>query len=156
MTLAQLISIIEKVASSQPAVNMIVRNDVFRINSAPSLKYGVFAWTQGQHSGNISSGFNTYTFSLFYVDRLKADMSNQVEVQSVGCEVIGNILRLLEEYDIEVTSYTMQPFDQRFTDSCAGVFSNVSVIVPAVSMCGIGETASGDYSQDYNKDFLIY
>lgn len=156
MTLAQLISIIEKVASSQPAVNMIVRNDVFRINSAPSLKYGVFAWTQGQHSGNVVTGFNTYTFSLFYVDRLKEDLSNQVEVQSVGCEVIGNILRFLEEYDIEVTSYTMQPFDQRFKDNCAGVFSNVSVSVPATSMCGLGEEANGDFSFDYNKDFLIF
>lgn len=124
------------VASQQPAVNTIIRNDVFRINSAPSLKYGVFAWTQGQHTGNVATGFNTYTFSLFYVDRLKDEESNQVEVQSVGCEVLGNILRALEDYDIEVSSYTMQTFNQRFTDQCAGVFANVTMTVPAVSMCG--------------------
>lgn len=147
MTLAQVIDIFEKVAMQQPSINMIVQNDVFRINSSPSLKYGVFAWTQGQHSGSIA-GMTSYAFSFFYVDRLKEDLSNQVEVQSVGCETIGNILRALEEYDIEVGSYTMQTFNQRFTDECAGVFCNVTLSVPQVSACP--ET----YGE--RTDFLIY
>ena len=147
MTLAQVIDIFEKVAMQQPSINMIVRNDVFRINSSPSLKYGIFAWTQGQHSGSIA-GMTSYAFSFFYVDRLKDDLSNQVEVQSVGCETIGNILRALEEYDIEVGNYTMQTFNQRFTDECAGVFCNVTLSVPQVSACP--ET----YGE--RTDFLIY
>lgn len=147
MTLAQVIDIFEKVAMQQPSINMIVQNDVFRINSSPSLKYGVFAWTQGQHSGSIA-GMTSFAFSFFYVDRLKEDLSNQVEVQSAGCETIGNILRALEEYDIEVGSYTMQTFNQRFTDECAGVFCNVTLSVPQVSACP--ET----YGE--RTDFLIY
>lgn len=147
MTLAQVIDIFEKVAMQQPSINMIVRNDVFRINTSPSLKYGVFAWTQGQHTGSIN-GMTSFAFSFFYVDRLKDDLSNQVEVQSVGCETIGNILRALEEYDIEVGSYTMQTFNQRFTDECAGVFCNVTLSVPQVSACP--ET----YGE--RTDFLIY
>lgn len=147
MTLAQVIDIFEKVAMQQPSINMIVQNDVFRINSSPSLKYGVFAWTQGQHSGSIA-GMTSFAFSFFYVDRLKDDLSNQVEVQSVGCETIGNILRALEEYDIEVGNYTMQTFNQRFTDECAGVFCNVTLSVPQVSACP--ET----YGE--RTDFLIY
>lgn len=131
----------------QPSINMIVRNDVFRINSSPSLKYGIFAWVQGQHSGSIA-GMTSYAFSFFYVDRLKDDLSNQVEVQSVGCETIGNILRVLEEYDIEVGNYTMQTFNQRFTDECAGVFCNATLSVPQVSACP--ET----YGE--RTDFLIY
>ena len=131
----------------QPSINMIVRNDVFRINTSPSLKYGVFAWTQGQHTGSIN-GMTSFAFSFFYVDRLKDDLSNQVEVQSVGCETIGNILRALEEYDIEGGNYTMQTFNQRFTDECAGVFCNVTLSVPQVSACP--ET----YGE--RTDFLIY
>ena len=134
MTLSQLIQTIERVASMQPSINMIVQQDVFRINSAPSLKYGVFAWTQGQHSGSIN-GMQTYTFSLFYVDRLKEDLSNQIEIQSVGCETIGNILRALDEYDVEVGNYTIQTFNQRFTDECAGVFCNVSLSVMPITRC---------------------
>ena len=134
MTLAQLIRLFEGVAKEQPSINMIVQQDVFRMNSAPSLKYGVFAWTQGQHSGNIN-GMVSYSFSFFYVDRLKEDQSNQIEIQSVGCETIGNILRTLEEYDVEVGSYTLQTFNQRFTDECAGVFANVTLSVLPTTTC---------------------
>lgn len=147
MTLAQLIKLFEGIAKEQPSINMIVQNDVFRINSAPSLKYGVFAWTQGQHSGSIN-GMQTYSFSLFYVDRLLKDMSNQIEIQSVGCETLGNILRALDEYDVEVSNYTMQTFNQRFKDECAGVFCNVTLSVLPTSSC------VEDYS-DYDN-ILIY
>lgn len=153
MTLAQLIRLIEMVAQQQPSVNMIVQQDVFRINSAPSLRYGVFAWTQGQHSGSIN-GMQTYSFSFFYVDRLKEDLSNQIEIQSVGCETLGNILRELDEYDVEVGNYTMQTFNQRFTDECAGVFCNVSLSVLPASRCA---EEYPDYNKtDFNNDFLIY
>lgn len=134
MTLAQLIRLFEGIAKEQPSINMIVQQDVFRINSAPSLKYGVFAWTQGQHSGS-SNGMQTYSFSLFYVDRLLEDLSNQIEIQSVGCETLGNILRALDEYDVEVGNYTMQTFNQRFTDECAGVFCNVTLSVLPTMGC---------------------
>ena len=152
MTLMQLIQIIEGVAMRQPNINMIVRNDVFRINSAPSLQYGVFAWTQGQHSGN-TQGQNSFSFTFFYVDRLKEDLSNQIEVQSVGCDTLANIVRTLVENDIDVESYTLQTFNQRFTDDCAGVFCNVTLSV--MPTYGCAETYP-DYSYDFNEDFLIY
>ena len=149
MTLAQLIRLFEGIAKEQPSINMIVQQDVFRINSAPSLKYGVFAWTQGQHSGNIN-GMQTYNFTLFYVDRLRDDKSNQIECQSVGCETIGNILRTLsEEFDIEIGNYSIQPFNQRFTDECAGVFCNVTLSVLPTIRCA-------ETYEDNDNDFLIY
>lgn len=147
MTLAQLIRLFEGIAKEQPSINMIVQQDVFRINSAPSLKYGVFAWTQGQHSGSIN-GMQTYSFSLFYVDRLKEDLSNQIEIQSVGCETIGNILRALDEYDVEVSNYTIQTFNQRFTDECAGIFCNVNLSVMPTTRC------AEDNGED--NDIIIY
>lgn len=148
MTLSQTIGLFEGVAKQQPSINMIVQNDVYRINSAPSLKYGVFAWTQGQHSGSIN-GMTTFSFTFFYVDRLTEDKSNQIEIQSVGCETIGNILRLLDEHDVEVGSYTMQTFNQRFTDECAGVFCNVSLSVNPQSMCN-------EAFPEREEEFLIY
>ena len=149
MTLSQLINIMEGVARQQPSINMIVQNDVYRINSAPSLKYGVFAWTQGQHSGSVN-GMMTYNFTIFYVDRLTEDQSNQIEIQSVGCETLGNILKTLsEEYDIEVDNYTMQTFNQKFTDECAGVLCNVALSVLPTSVCP-------ELYDNLNDDFLIY
>ena len=148
MTLMQLINLFEKVAQQQPSINMIVQQDVFRMNSAPSLKYGVFAWTQGQHSGSIN-GMSTFSFTLFYVDRLKEDQSNQIEIQSVGCETLINILRMLDEHDVEVGNYTMQTFNQRFTDECAGVFCNVTLSVLPTTSC------AEDFSE-YEEEFIIY
>ena len=83
MTLAETIKMIEVVASKQPSVNMIVRNDVFRLNEKADARYGVFAWTQGQHSTRVDGNSIDYAFNFFYIDRLKNDRSNQLEIQSV-------------------------------------------------------------------------
>ena len=152
MTLKEVISTIEAVAAQQPSVNCIVRHDVFRINSLPALRYGVFAWLQNQHNGRVASGMMSYSFTFFYVDLLNEDGSNRIEVQSTGCEVMGNLLAILDEIDIAVDSYTIQPFNQRFTDECAGVFCNVTLSVPT-PVCVEGHP---DFTKDFNEDFLIY
>ena len=127
MTLLETIRLIEQVAAAQPSVNMIVENDIFKLNACPDALYGVFAFVQGQHSKSADSDFITYNFSLFYVDRLKADKSNQLEVQSVAAQTLGNILRTIDEYYLEVADYTLQPFNQRFSDECAGMYASVSL-----------------------------
>lgn len=153
MTLQQLIKVVEKVASEQPSINMIVQNNVYRINQAPSLKYGVFAWLQGQHSG-VTNGMTSFKFTFFYVDRLLEDKSNQIEIHSVGCDTLSNILRTLESvYDLEIGSYTMQVFNQRFTDECAGVYCDATIQVLPNGLCP--ETYA-DFTEDFNNDFLIY
>lgn len=155
MTLQQVIKAFEMVASQQPSVNMIVQNDIFRLNSKSDARYGVFGWTQGQHSSSADSSFFTYSFTFFYVDRLKSDVSNQIEVQSVGIQTLDNILRGLEELDIFVTSsYSFQTFNQRFLDECAGVFCNVSLQVPVDSLCS--ESFADFLKTDFNDDFMIF
>lgn len=154
MTLLQLIKAIELTAMHQPSVNMIVENDVFRLNEKADAKYGVFAFVQGQHTSAIESSFINYGFTFFYVDRLKNDLSNQLEVQSVGIETLDNILRQLEEKGIFVESqYTFQVFNQRFLDECAGVFCNITLSVPVGSVC---PESFGDFNDDFNDDFYIY
>lgn len=150
MTLQQVIKAFEVVASQQPSVNMIVRNDIFRLNSKSDARYGVFGWTQGQHSTSAESSMFTYSFTFFYVDRLKHDLSNQIEVQSVGIQTLDNILRKLDNLGVYVNStYTFQTFNQRFLDECAGVFCNVTLQVPVMSMCP-------ESFADFNKDFMIF
>lgn len=153
MTLLQIIRAIERVAKKQPAINMIVRNDIFRLNTYNDAKYGVFAWVQGQHATTVVSGLIRYQFSLIYADRLTGDLHNQAEVQSVGVQVISNIVRALASEDIFTRGdVTFQPFNQRFTDECAGVFANVTFEVPMSTMCVDG---FGDFNEDFNNDFLV-
>lgn len=150
MTLLQVIKAVESTAMNQPSVNMIVENDVFRLNEKADAKYGVFAFVQGQHTSTIDSSFINFAFTFFYVDRLKNDLSNQLEVQSVGIETLDNILRLLDEKGIFVESqYTFQVFNQRFLDECAGVFCNVTLSVPVGYICP-------ESFGDFNEDFYIF
>lgn len=155
MTLQQVIKAFEVVASQQPSVNMIVQNDIFRLNSKSNARYGVFGWTQGQHSASVDSPMITYVFTFFYVDRLKNDKSNEIEVQSVGVQTLNNILRKLDELEIFVSStYSFQTFNQRFFDECAGVFCNVSLQVPVNMMCS--ESFADFLKMDFNEDFMIF
>lgn len=150
MTLVELIKTIEVVASHQPSIKMIVENDVFRLNNRSNAKYGVFAFVQGQHSTSIDSNIITYTFTFFYVDRLRNNRANQIEIQSVGILTLDNIIRQLDDLGIySEMEYTFQVFNQRFLDECAGVFCNVNLSVPIESIC------PEDFG-NLNNNVLIY
>ena len=152
MTLAETIKMIEVVASQQPSVNMIVRNDVFRLNAVPDAKYAAFAWLQREHTTSADSSFIDFSFTFFYVDRLKADKSNEVEIQSTGIQTLNNIIRVLDEYDVVAeTQYTFQVFNQRFADQCAGVYCNVTLSVPITGFCA---EFFADFNIDFNDDYL--
>ena len=136
MTLLETIRSIERVAATQPVVNMIVRNDLFRLNAVPDAKYGVFAWLQDEHTANTDSSLISYSFTFFYVDRLTENKSNQMEVQSVGIETLDNIIRKLDDLGLVAeNNYSFRVFNQRFVDECAGVYCNVSLSVPIHSVC---------------------
>ena len=154
MTLVELIKTMEVIASHQPSIKMVVENDIFRLNTKADARYGVFAFVQGMHSTSIDSSVITYAFTLFYVDRLKNDRSNQIEIQSVGIQTLDNIIRQLDDLGIySETSYSFQVFNQRFTDDCAGVFCNVNLSVPVGSLC---PEDFAYFNNDFKDDFMIY
>lgn len=135
-TLLQVIRAVEAIAKAQPGVAMIVPNDVFRLNAIPDAKYGVFAWTQGQHRENLDEGFLIVALTLFYVDRLTADKHNELEIQSVGVSLLGNVLKTAQEAGIYVSgTVRYNTFNQRFLDECAGVFCTVDLEVPLDWIC---------------------
>ena len=155
MTLIQAIKAFEIIASHQPSVNMVVQNDIFRLNAKSDARYGVFGWTHRVHSSSLDSNDINYQFTFFYVDRLTSDKGNQIEVQSVGIETLDNIIREMDSRGLYVNSnYTMQTFNQRFLDECAGVFCNVTISVPGTSLCS--ENFGDFLESDFNDDFLIF
>lgn len=154
MTLSDTVRLIELVAGNQPAVRSIVRNDIFRLNSLPDAKYAVFGWTQGQHATSIDANLYTFRFTFFYIDRLTADQGNQVEIQSVGIQVLENVLRTLDERGVfTFGDWQFTTFNQRFSDECAGVFCSVALQVPIDFVC---EETYFDFNDDFNNDFNTY
>ena len=127
MTLEETIRTLEAVALQQQSVAMVIDNDIFKLNTIPNAKYAVFAYTQGEHLTSVSGDLATYRLTLFYVDRLMADKSNQTEIQSTGTQVLRNILTMMSELDFQVDNMPIQPFTQQFVDECAGVYCAVSI-----------------------------
>lgn len=159
MNLCQVIRAIERVAAQQPAIGTIVRNDIFRLNAAPSVRYGAFAWLQGDHRSTPGDSTITYNFTFFYADRLTENAGNEIEVQSVGIETLENILRTLEEAEIWPGEVTYTTFNQRFSDDCAGAFCQVSLMARKDGICPAEYeylVNEGDFNLDFNEDFKVW
>lgn len=138
MTLRDIVYVLEGVAGQQPAVRTIVRHDVSKLSDRPDIPYGVFAWQHGVHRESAAGDMVRYSFTLFYVDRLTPDKVNELDAEATGCEVLGSILRFInEEVDgIQVQDWTLHPFQYRFKDECAGCWAEVSMDVPTSLPCG--------------------
>lgn len=160
MTLLELIRVMEGAAAGQPAVHSIVRTNMSKLNDAPNARYGAFGWVQGVHGGSAESDLERYAFSLFYVDRLTADKRNSTEIVSVGCEVLGAVLRYMAENVCDVSSWTLHPFNYRFKDECAGVWAEVEFSVPTSTPCGFLHDeytyTKGDFDLSFNEDFRCW
>ena len=135
MNLEQIIRAIESAAGAQPVVATIVRNDIFRLNAVPDVTYGVFAWLQGEHRSAVDDPVISWSFTFFYADRLTADRSNEIAVQSTGIDALENVLRTLADAGIVASDYSFRTFNERFSDECAGAFCNVVLQAPKYGIC---------------------
>lgn len=133
MTLRQTVKELERIALTQKNVRYVGEGDLYRdLNANPSIKYDVMYITQNQHQS--VDGFDRYSFNLFYISRQEdLDAENSLQVQSVGKEVIENVVRIFcESYDADVYGTTYwQPFVQRFQDLCVGIYAIITIEIAA-------------------------
>ena len=131
MTLKQVIDKFNEIALKQPTISTILPGgDIYALNKERDIKFGVFCLTQGTHSTDLSNGFSTYNFFLYYVDRLQSNESNKIEIQSTALETLKNILRtFIQETDSELTQADFQVFTESFAQLCAGAYATIAVVV---------------------------
>lgn len=137
MTLKALVEYIKSTALSQPNVRSFGEGSIYDfMNSNPSINYDVVFVSQTIH--RESERWDFYGFNIFYVSRLDDDMeSNRLEVQSIGKEVLDNIIRnVCEELELEYPTVSFTPFTQRFVDECAGVYCSITLEIPRDVVCG--------------------
>lgn len=129
MTLYQVITTLQDIAITQPNVRTATNGDIYEVmNGNPSVKYGVFHITQNNHQ--TFPDYDIYSLSLFYLDRNEDDDANTLQIQSIGKEVIDNIVKIFcEGFDADFPTITFTPFTQRFDDDTAGVFANIQLEV---------------------------
>lgn len=129
MNLLQTISTLKNIASLQPNVRKVDSGDVYDImNGNGSIEYPCVVISQNNHSEDERMWH--FSFTLFYIDRLLDNLdSNMVEIQSIGQEVISNILRQFSDYaDVDFpTNVRYTPFTQKFVDLTAGMYAQFTL-----------------------------
>lgn len=136
MTLYKLVEILKEVALRQPLIRTAGEGDIYdALNADPSIDYGVFFITQQTHTQDET--FDHYALVLFYVDRLVSDLEdNRLQVQSIGKEILTNIIRTVENnYDIDVSTISYTTFTQRFADETAGCYVQLIFDIPLDYLC---------------------
>lgn len=158
MTLIEVIQLLNWIASNQPNVNGIVETgDIYDLNKDEyQQKYSAFCVTQNTH--NVGEEFTTYSFTLFYVDRLTLDKSNKLEIQSTAVEFFGNLIKtIMQKFEfLNWTNGDVTTFTEKFSAECAGAYMTCSITTPNNSLCAmvkldLGEFAPKPYSDDWFK-----
>ena len=158
MTLLETINLLNWIAKNQPNVNGIVESgDIFDLNKDEyQQKYSAFCVTQNTH--NVGEEFTTYSFTLFYVDRLTLDKSNKLEIQSTAVQFFGNLIKtIMQKFDrLNWTNGDVTTFTEKFSAECAGAYMTCSITTPNNSLCAqikleLGEFAPEEFSDDWFK-----
>lgn len=137
MTLAQFIHAIEVICLNQKNVRSFGEGDLYSFMASPNIKYSVMYVTQNQHQRE--GDFDLFNINLFYLDRNQdIDGSNALQIQSIGKELIDNVIQIFcETFDADVyNTIYYQPFIQNHPDLLSGIFATVTLQVPVDSTCG--------------------
>ena len=131
MTLYELIENIKNLGKSEPNVSFVTQGDIYELNHQQDIDYPAFVVTQGTHFGSSENGVENYGLTLFLVDRLTSDKSNELDVQSWADTGLKNIISRIEEHNLGVIQgqYTVQTFTEKFDSLCAGAYVSLNIQV---------------------------
>ena len=127
MNYLQFVNIVLETAKSHKLVYEVGEGDIYEHLNSGDHKYPcVFLTVQNIDYNGTQM---TVTGSLFYVDTLLSDTSNKLQIQATGMTTLQQIfMRLMDNYpDFDLRTGRYTPFDEKFADLCAGVFSNFTV-----------------------------
>ena len=98
----------------------------------------VFTSPTGNH--RVYENYTEYDISIYWVDRLLQDYSNDVDVFSNSIEQIKNLVNWIRDIDdvVDVSSdYTIRNFaeTEKMNDRTAGAYANIRVTVANNTIC---------------------
>lgn len=145
MTLYTLITNIQNLAKMEPNIGFITQGDIYSLNHIQDVVYPAFVITQAQHTGSYYNEYENYNITMFLVDRLVEDKSNELDVQSWANTCIQNILHRIEETNLGIVGdvFTVQTFTEKFDSLCAGAYATINIRVP-ILQCECGCNCGGD------------
>lgn len=134
MTLDSLIKTIGQLAINNKLVNWYGGGgSLYEINSLDIKDYAlIYVSPTGNHTA--TANYTEYQLTIFYMDRLMDDNSNDVQIFSTGVEVLKHLVREIGNLNDVLSisnSYTIQNFTEteKMSDRCAGAYATLNVTV---------------------------
>lgn len=130
MTLYKLVQDICNLGKAQPNVNFVTQGDIYQLNHNQDVDYPAFVVTQGTHSGSDYDE-EQFTLTLFAVDRLVSDKSNEIDVQSWANSVLLSVIKNIGDFYIGTvqSGFKIQTFTEKFDSLCAGAYVTLAINV---------------------------
>ena len=130
MTLYKLVQDICNLGKAQPNVNFVTQGDIYQLNHNQDVDYPAFVVTQGTHTGSDYDE-EQFTLTLFAVDRLVSDKSNEIDVQSWANSVLLSVIKNIGDFFIGTvqSGFKIQTFTEKFDSLCAGAYVTLSINV---------------------------
>ncbi len=133
MTLKTLIDRIGKLAIDEKIINFSAAgNDIYSLNGMNIDGYPVlFTCPAGTHT--VRDNTTTYSLTLFYIDRLLEDGSNDIDIYSVSIEQLKNLILKIDniigvlgvEEVYTITNFETDP--GKMDDFCGGAYATIKV-----------------------------
>ena len=140
MTLEYLLYSIGKAAIRNKIINYAAAGgSIYELNAETIQDYPIlFASPTGQHEVRVNT--TDYEISLYYLDRLLRDNSNDIQIYSTAVENLKLTLKAIEEIEgvIEISeTYTISNFTETesMNDRVAGAFATVTITILNTSDC---------------------
>lgn len=138
MNTRELINIFKKVSLTQTPVKSVYDGDVYEVWNSSEVNFG--SMNIGLQNITYNNNLCTYTFVIYYGDRLLQDKSNVNNIYTDGVNAIQSVLNILnEEYRIDISeNINYIPFQQEFMDYLAGVYATVDMTTDStIGLCSI-------------------
>lgn len=142
MTLKFLLEKISKLAIDERIINSAMAgSSIAQVNPKTVDSYPLlFSAPTGQHL--VSENYTTYEISLFYLDRLLDDNSNDIDIYSASIEELKNLVRKIETIegvykvgdDWRVQNYSDT---ESFNDRLAGSFCTIDIVTVNNCVCPV-------------------
>lgn len=141
----EIVNLLTGICRAHPLVND-VHYGIYHSSQNENIQYGAVIIT----ANTIATSVNTisYSFNLMYVDRLTADETNEIEVQSCGVDVIRQVVSVLSEHHSLLLDYenniNVEVFTRQFADNVAGAVATINIQAPS----NLGECTWYNYCDD--------
>ena len=143
MNFIQILRKLEAYSLSLPYVHSVNLGDIYEyLNGKPNVKYAAVNIDINQSTRN--DNLISYSIYLYFIDRLTEDKSNWMEVKTTAEQVLNSIVNYAAEIGDVDDGWTINYFEQQFSDYCAGGYVQFNLEVPNV----MGDCLIDEYKDD--------